>query len=105
MIISPPPFLQPHVEATVNPSTLVPIGDLSKELLNHLATSEDLNKKLKEEIESGKFEFKAKTQVRVPNPNYNPSEEGSRAKRPRRETFLSKVPASTMEKVNSKSYS
>ena len=44
----------------MNPATLVPIGDLSKELLNHLATSEDLNKKLKEEIESGKFELKAK---------------------------------------------
>ena len=91
-----PLFLQPHLEATVNPVTLSLVGDQSKDLLEYLDNSKD---RIKHEITSGVFEFKMNGMIRIPNPNYNPEAEKA-AKRARTEGILSNVSVEAMEQVS-----
>ena len=93
-----PLFLQPHLEATVNPVTLSLVGDQSKDLLEYLDNSKD---RIKHEITSGVFEFKMNGMIRIPNPNYNPKAEKA-AKRARTEGILSNVSVEAMEQVSNK---
>jgi len=61
---------KPEIEANVHPITLALVGEQSAELKAYLGTE----KNIKTEITTGNFDFNYSGSVRVPNPNYVPSD-------------------------------